>query len=593
MDSKVALITAVVLTAGIFGFFMLGGYAPFVTDFGTEPRDDAQDTQDGGDPEDREGPTGDGVDDGDEEVQPFPEFERMSDEMGISYSPVRTDEYDLMSGGGVFVADINNNGYEDVLLTGEAYPKLYENTGDGYVEKQTFFEDRVRVAHFVDYNNNGYRDLVLAQFNGELILYENTGGEFERTDESFGVETAIPTSITSADFTNNGCADLVVGQFGYWTQEDPLGPGGREQVVENHPDHRPDSQTGQPNFFFEGDCNGFTDRSEETGMTETDWTIAVSAADFTGNGLPDIHFGNDFTADWVYENRGDGEFVKQDLGPDSDRNAMASVAFDMTETHLLDLFVTNVYQPQDSVLQDGHLTPGVPVPDGNNLFVNDGTGEFEDRAADHTLEKGGWGWAASISDFSNNGYPDVLHGVSCCPPYEELDPMYETMQVWQGQENQWEKIAGQDVGFTERDHKGIARVDATGTGDLDIVAGAGTFSPEYEQRGGTSDVYVNQGTASDSVQFFVRDPNALDLNAEVIIETTDRDLYRVSDARGDFKSQDSRLIHVATKQDEEIEQVRVIWPDGEETTYTDVDLGNRYVLTPDGPEHVFEHDTDE
>lgn len=137
-------------------------------------------------------------------VNEFEPFEEVSTEIGFEYeSEFRGTG--IISRAGVYVVDYDNDGYEDLLATGGSSPVLFENTGDGYKPAREFDHPDTRAAHFFDYNNNGYRDLLLAEYGGELILYANENGTFEQREVGLTANVRSPTSITSADFTGNGC----------------------------------------------------------------------------------------------------------------------------------------------------------------------------------------------------------------------------------------------------------------------------------------------------------------------------------------------------------------------------------------------------
>ena len=523
-----------------------------------------------------------------EAVTDFSSFDEVADSAGFDYeSEFRSRGF--VSQSGIYVVDYNNNGHEDILALGGDRPVLFENTGEGYERARTFDHPDARTAHFFDYDNDGWRDLVLAEYAGDIIFYENVEGNFNQRDVGLGQSVTSPTSIASADFTSNGCLDLFVAENGLWQQGIPLRPIERIEVHENHPEVRPDTTPGGENRLFYGDCESFEEATQQANIRGRNWSLATSAADFTGDGHVDIHVGNDFSADFLYENTGNGTFVRHDLGPETDRNAMGSAAKDMTGNHRTDLFVTNVYlndNIETSIQAD--VRTFTAVSDGNNLFINRGSAEegdpFVDRAPEHGLDEGGWGWAAAVDDFTNDGHLDVIHGTSSEVVFEPYD-RFRTPQVWQGTGDSWEAVDERALGFGEHNARGAARLDYDGDGALDFAI-ATTSATEFG--GGEPTpfaLYENQLDSDEFLQLFVRNPDGIERNAAVIIETDQRTVLRRPNARSGFLSQDSRLIHVGTA-NEDIEEVRVLWPDGSESTYGTLEEGNRYILTPNSTERV-------
>ena len=527
----------------------------------------------------------------DAEHNEFAGFEDVAVEAGLEYEVVDHGIPLVVDNSGAYVVDFTNDGYEDLLLIGGEKPTLFENIGGEYVPAQEFDHPHAMVAHFFDYNNNGYQDLAIADFGGSLVLYENVGGEFvERPDAFPSVSLSYPTTMTAADVTDNGCLDVYVGNWAGPFSQQPMSLEEFATVAAHHPEARPSTETGGANALYAGDCESFEEIAEDAGVAGSEYTLAVSAADVTGNGHVDLHVGNDFTADHLYENRGGGDFEKIDMGPASDRNAMSSAVADLTGDHRLDIFVTNVYFHDPPPGTDLVQVVNVPLPYGNNLFANQGGGEFVDVAPDHGLHAGSWGWSATVADYTNDGHLDVIHASMYVNPTIVADQpeTFRTLQAWKGTGTSWEKVDGVELGFSNHNLRGVVRIDYQNDGVLDLVAVDNPSTPAVSgtERGGNSThLYENTLDSEDSLQLWIRNDHGIDRNAGVYVETDERTIYREANSRGDLLSQDSRLIHVGTK-NEVVERVIVQWPDGTENIYDDLSSGNRYILTPDGFEVI-------
>ena len=524
----------------------------------------------------------------DAEHNEFGEFRDVAQDVGLTYETQRVSRA-FVGTYGPYVVDFDNDGDEDLLVLGGEMPVLYENAGGEFEIQRTFDLSTASVAHFLDYNNNGHRDLLIGQRGGPPVLYENVGGEFEQRDVGFEGILSFPTTVTSADFTGNGCLDVYVGQWSSRTGRPALSLSEMHEIAEEHPDRRPTTEHGNTNHFYLGDCESFEDVTEESALGMHTFTLATSAVDFDGDGDVDLHVGNDFTGDYVFRNDGEGNFEAIDMGPNSDRNAMASEAVDVNGDHRQDIFVTNVYyENADEVVDDVIPVLRSAIPYGNNLFINQGDGEFTDVAPDHGLNRGSWGWAAAIADYTNDGHLDVIHSSTNAniTAVEEHPEEFASLQVWKGTADSWEKVNGFDVGFNEHSVRGIARIDYDNDGLLDVaVVGNPAQMAGVNRDQPRAFLYENTHENDESLQFFVRNPDGLERTSEVYIETDQRTIKRVINARGDLLSQDSRMVHVGTG-NENVEQVTVVWPDGTATTYDSLESGNRYVLTPEDVEQV-------
>jgi enediyne biosynthesis protein E4 len=71
----------------------------------------------------------------------------------------------IYNGGGVAIGDLNNDGLQDIILTGSMVePKVYLNKGDFYfeditIESGVYTEKRIHGVTLVDINSNGLLDI--------------------------------------------------------------------------------------------------------------------------------------------------------------------------------------------------------------------------------------------------------------------------------------------------------------------------------------------------------------------------------------------------------------------------------------------------
>ena len=144
---------------------------------------------------------------------------------------------------------------------------------------------------------------------------------------------------------------------------------------------------------------------------------ASSTADFDGDGWMDIYVANDGRDNLLWMNRGDGTFGNLGLMSGAALSehgkpeaSMGVDAGDFDNDGDEDLIMT-------------HLPT-----EGHNLYVNDGSGLFEDGSAAsrvHGLSLGYTGWGTSWIDVDNDGWLDILlaHGALDAKPGRPESPM--------------------------------------------------------------------------------------------------------------------------------------------------------------------------
>jgi hypothetical protein len=280
---------------------------------------------------------------------------------------------------------------------------LYRNDGNGHFTDVTeqaglnpdLYADAVTAA---DYDNDGFEDLLVTGY-GKVVLYHNDGnGHFTDVTAKAGIKVnGWSISSTWLDYDKDGCADLFVGRY---VKFDPKYR--NFYAADNYPG--PLDYAGETNMLFHNNCSGtFTDVSEKSGISAfVGRTMGVTAADFDNDGWDDIYVANDRTENFLFHNKHDGTFeeIANDTGTAFGQNgeatsSMGPVFTDFEGRGVLDLWVT-----------DGHY---------NRFLHNTGSQGFEDGGASNGISQANAqyvSWGTGVYDFDNDGNPDILifHG---------------------------------------------------------------------------------------------------------------------------------------------------------------------------------------
>jgi len=510
-------------------------------------------------------------------------FQNGTAEAGLDYkyTPLGTGN----GNSGIYVADVDNDGWDDLLAVGGERPVLYHNTGGAFERAGAFpaFSREFKSASFVDVEGDGWTDLLLFSREGDVVSLRNRNGTFERTNYGLGNLT-FPLGAAAADYDGDGDADLFVYQSGNWRTKKPAGYFSLYQHVEE--------DNGNQNVLYENVGTGeraHFERVEDAGIAGSRWSLAASFVDLTGDGRPDIHVANDYNNDTVYVNQGNGTFSQRLLGGATARNGMASEVADVTGDGRPDVFVTNIYLPFESAQGEmsrerynrleRFMTYVIHSSrtKGNTLLINQGNGTLEDRADGYGVRHGGWGWAATFSDFDEDGERDLLHSTQKSARLDPDDPEWTLPQLWRGTEDGFERVNRSRHGMGEHDGRGMATLDYDHDGDPDVVIAT---------HGGRPVLYENTAGGGNGLAFRVVDEQgATALGATVEVASENGESVVLQTSNTDFLSQESRVEHVGLG-DAERATLRVSWPDGTERTFRDVAANRRVRVTPDGIELV-------
>lgn len=496
---------------------------------------------------------------------------------------------------GVYVNDFDRDGRDDVLVIGgdpdprpdyaeydqpkEGDPDevvLFENVGGKFERSDALPEElqsrraRFKSAMFFDHDNDGWEDLLLLPVGESPLFLENVGGKFEVREVGFErYDLDVPIGATALDHDRSGYLDVFVIQNGDWDRRTP--------TVYNDPDRSVEEDNGNPNYLFRGDGSSF-ERADDAGIEGNHWSLATTAVDFTGDGYPDIHVANDYASDVLYRNRGDGSFDRSTLDA-TDRNGMSSAVTDVTGNGYPDVFVTNVHVPDEHVDSEPFRTYlenslGKRAV-GNNLLINQGDGSFVDEADEYGVREGGWGWAAVFEDFDNDGRTDLFHTTQVLGGIaDEHHRSLATPMIWKRTDDRFTKLDAAEVGFEEMNGRGGATLDADGDGSMDIVAAS--VNGEYK-------LYENTGAEGNWLQIRVLpgdETPAIGAEVSVVVNGSTR-RTRVT-ARTDFLSQSTRTLHFGLGDHESVDRIECSWPTGSTRSFERVDANQRLVVSPDG-----------
>lgn len=341
-------------------------------------------------------------------------------------------DYDYFyNGGGVGVADINNDGLSDLFFTGNQVDnKLFLNKGklefediseSAGINQNKYWSNGVT---FADVNNDGFLDIYVSQggphkaeARGNLLLINNGDLTFSERAAEYGLnDTSISTQSAFFDYDLDGDLDCFVMNE---TTLYGLGPLQFFKALRSEKSLIHESSS----HMYENKDGIFEDVTIEAGILRPTFGLGLTVSDINDDGWPDIYVANDYyLPDNLYINNGSGYFIDQitDLTNHISFYGMGVDVVDINNDLSNDIFVVDMASSDHiraktlmaSMDPEGFdlLTKGLGFQTQymfNSLQLNNGLNQFSNASQLKGLAKTDWSWAVLIEDLNNDTYQDT------------------------------------------------------------------------------------------------------------------------------------------------------------------------------------------
>jgi enediyne biosynthesis protein E4 len=405
-----------------------------------------------------------------------------------------------------------------------------------------------------DYDNDGFEDIYVTGFGGNTLYHNNGNGTFTDVTKKAGVAASgWNTSAGFLDYDNDGKLDLFVTRYVDWTFKT------NRYCGEEKPGYRaychPDNYEGVTSILYHNDGNGtFTDVSEKSGIAKsTGKGLGVSFADYDGDGFTDIFVANDSVQCFLFHNNGNGTFSEVGLfkgvGYNEDGKTFAGMGTDFSD-------------------YDNDGLPDVIVTDLSNerymLFRNNGDGSFRDVTNQSGV--GGAtlafaGWSTRFFDYDNDGWKDLFVAQShVMDTIEKTAPNLRYMQpplLLRNQAGHFNRVSPGEAFRKEWAGRGAAFGDLDNDGDVDVVvSNAGQYAYVLRNDGGNGNQWLGIATIGTK-----SNRDGIGARVKVISASGLTQYFTVNTAVGYLSASDKRLI-VGLGSDATAKLVEIRWPSG-------------------------------
>lgn len=321
-------------------------------------------------------------------------------------------------GGGVGFFDFDNDGWLDIFLlnSGET-PRgksekplqnaLYRNLGNGrFVDvaaeaglgKLKTYGTGVAIA---DFDNDGHQDVLITGFPNCVLYHNNGDGTFTDVTEDAGLRNTGRWGASAAwfDYDRDGFLDLVICNYAELSFEG-TGPRCEYLNVRTYCEQR--AYKGLPLTIYHNNRNGtFTDVSRSTGLDRlVGRALGVVALDIDGDGWQDLFVARDASPNLLLLNKHDGTFaddgVDAEIAYDSNGNAKAGMGVDAGD-------INGDGRPDFVVTNFSFEYPSLFLSRAGLLFDE---GARAARIAGAARLDVGWG--VHFTDFDNDGLLDLM-----------------------------------------------------------------------------------------------------------------------------------------------------------------------------------------
>jgi hypothetical protein len=510
-------------------------------------------------------------------------------------------------GASVSVCDFNRDGWSDFYVTNSRYRSrnaLYQNQKDGSfrdVAPELGLADVNREGTgtsmgslWADMDNDGFEDLLIYKWGRPLLFKNEQGREFTDITDGSGLPSWMNANAALwLDYNADGLIDLFLG--GYFPEEVDLWNLDHTAVLTESFEY---AQNGGRNYLFENKGQGrFENVSREVGLLSTRWTLAAAAADINEDGFPELVVANDYGIDEYYRNLEGKSFLEEGadnhigFAPKSGMNVSLG---DISNSGHFGIYISNI-------TEEGVLLQG------NNLWVpveEDGSISYKNLAVPRGVENGGWSYGAQFGDLNNDGFQDlyvangfisakkgrdywydyskvtggnssIISDIKNWPHMEGRSQSgYQSNRVWVNREGHYfEDAAPYVAGSESLDSRAVVTVDLWNRGVLDLIVA------NQNNR-----LLVYKNTVREDQQWLALElkgttSNASAIGAIVKVYWNGQVQRQVLSGGMGFSSQNQRRLHFGLGSAEKVDKIEILWPSGVTQEIPDPAIGQILEIT--------------
>ncbi len=514
-------------------------------------------------------------------------FEDIAQQAGLTVAHISSPDkkyiVESMSGG-VGLIDCDNDGKLDIITVNGSTVQRYRQGGDPMItlyhqDADLKFTDITKSAGLTrkgwgmgiavaDYDNDGLQDIYVTGFGGNA-LYHNLGNcKFEDVTDKAGVGAGgFSTGAAWADYDRDGKVDLFVSRYVH-VDIDNLPQFGNDPrfcrfkgvLVQCGPWGLP----GESDLLFHNRGDGtFEEVSKKAGVDDPHHYYGLGATwgDYDNDGWPDLYVANDAGPNFLYRNKHDGTFDDVGLlsgvalsGDGLQQGSMGVDWGDYLHEGRLSMIVTNF------------------IEQGSTLYHNLGKDDFADVSVRAKLMKPTYpfvSWGTAFFDMDNDGWLDLF--VANGHVYPQVDtipggtPYQQPMLLFRNhRDGTFDDVSQALADMPPQSRRGAAFGDINNDGNVDIVVLNVGEPPSL--------LLNHNDSANHRVLFKLvgMKSNKAAIGARLTVKAGT--LVQFSEVRGgaSYLSQNDLRLHFGLGSNDKMSEVNIRWPNGETEVLRDV-----------------------
>lgn len=480
-------------------------------------------------------------------------YTESSISLGVTHEYI---DSNLMGGGAAFF-DFNNDGWEDLYITGgDNRDQLFQNDQTGNfteigISAGLGFTSTVKTNGVIagDIDNDGFKDLFVttSQYHNNLLLLNNGDNTFSEISIAAGITDSVwSMSASFGDFNRDGYLDIYCGNYARYL---------------NMPFYTSIYSGITNNLYLNNGNNTFTDVSAAYNMINTGSALAITSTDYDNDSDMDVIVANDFGSLYGGNSLYRNDFpnttfsnISIPSGINEEISAMGIAIGDYDEDLDLDYYITNMME--------------------NVHHVNNFDQTFTDDATNAGIEATNVvSWGTFYFDYNNNTYLDlfVANGSIMGPALPQPNVLFQNDQ--NGSFTDISLAGGIEDTLRSR---GTIYGDIDNDGTLEILVvntdslmASGKNVSLYKRNPAMSYIKIKlEGTASNRDGF----------GSHVVMYSNGRSWIREIDGGSSYLSHNSSIAHFGLGGYPNVDSVVVTWPTGESQTLSNPVINQEHLI---------------